>query len=105
VLAPGGGRPFWNTVSKGIINPMELSLAFRPTRICTSTADDEGLLVLANDALAGVLVRLSPTIHEEGLAGRWFLEVSFGRCPDDAPLFDTLESADRWFRVHLAPCA
>jgi hypothetical protein len=76
----------------------EPTLAFHPIRVETGSTDEEGMLVLTNGGLAGVLVRLSSAIHEGDVAGRWFLEAAFGRHDPRAPAFDTLESADRWFR-------
>jgi hypothetical protein len=75
---------------------------FQPVRILTCSEDKEGVLVFANDALVGVLVRLSPALHEGSAAGRWFLEAAFPPRAANAPTFDTLESADRWFCHRLS---
>jgi len=81
---------------------MEPRVTFCPIKILTGNADEQGVLVLANDDLAAVLVRLSPAVHEEDVAGRWFLETAFGRCVPNKRIFDDLESANRWFRKRLS---
>ena len=57
---------------------------FHPVRVLTSSEDQDGVIVFVNDGLVGVLVRLSPPRAA------------------NAPTFDTLESADRWFRERLS---
>jgi hypothetical protein len=74
---------------------MMLKVFFCPIRVLTDSEDRDGCLVLVNEDLAGVLVRLSAD-HGPDLAGQWFLEAGFGRCGENGRIFDTLDSARRW---------
>jgi hypothetical protein len=74
---------------------MMLKVFFCPIRVLTDSEDRDGCLVLVNEHLAGVLIRLSAA-HGIDLAGQWFLEVGFGRFGDNACVFDTLDSARLW---------
>jgi hypothetical protein len=64
--------------------------------------DEEGLLVFDMDQrLVAVLVRLSEQ-HEEQ-AGRWFLEVGFGRLDGpNHPVFTDLDEAQDWIEQRRA---
>ena len=53
-----------------------MSISLQPVRIGTGY-DEDGLLVLADDYLVAVLVRLTDRHGEE--AGKWFLETGYGR--------------------------
>ena len=73
-----------------------MPLRFQPTRVATGSMDEEGLLVLADERLVAVLVRLSGEEHGE-LIGAWFLEAGFGQCASiQPPTFTTLEEAETW---------
>jgi hypothetical protein len=76
-------------------------LAFRGIRVDTSSSDQEGRLVLADDHLVAVLVRLDGAEHGSD-CGRWLLEAGFGRCADPPvrPFLD-LKAAARWIRRRL----
>lgn len=57
--------------------------------------DGDGMLLLVDDQLVGVLVRLSS--QHGSMAGRWFLEASFGRGLEVTQLaFENLEAAKVW---------
>ena len=70
-------------------------IGFQPISIATTTADNEGRLVLVNGALAAVLIRLADEIHAPELRGSWFVEVAFGHLSDLSgnATFATLEEA------------
>lgn len=74
---------------------MMLKVTFCPIGVLTGSADRDGCLVLVNDDLAGVLVRLSEA-HGIDLADRWFLEAGFGRLADNPLVFETIDSARGW---------
>jgi hypothetical protein len=80
---------------------MMLKILFRPISVLTGSDDRDGCLAVVNEALAGVLVRLSAAHGAD--AGRWFLEVGFGRFGDDPRVFDTLDSAGLWL-LEKASC-
>lgn len=73
-----------------------------PITIRTGCRDTQGRLVLIDDELVAVLVRLDDEVHGEA-RGRWFLEAGFGpvgraASPD---LFDTLDAADAWMQQRI----
>ncbi len=76
-------------------------LVCRPILVDTASPDEKGCLVLANDRLVLVLVRVACTGAEqdkEGLCG-WQMEAGFGRCAVAVlPLFDSLGDALNWVR-------
>jgi hypothetical protein len=76
-----------------------MTLTLQPVRVANSH-DEEGLLVLAEDRLVAVLVRLS---EEHGdLSGDWFLEAGFGRLDGPHhPTFRDLDEAQDWIARHL----
>jgi hypothetical protein len=71
--------------------------------MCVSAGpDQEGCLVLHDDCLVAVLVRLS-VWHGEA-AGGWFYEAGFGLLDGpDHPTFSDLEEAKDYIRGRLAP--
>ncbi len=79
-----------------------MNLAVEPVRVAAE--EGEGLLVFADGRLAAVLVRLS-AIHA-GLAGRWFLEATFG-LPDsrNPPVFEDLDEARHWIAHQIEQSA
>jgi hypothetical protein len=74
-----------------------LKVFFCPIRVLTDSEDRDGCLVLVDEDLAGVLVRLSAD-HGPDCEGQWFLEAGFGRFGDNGRVFDTLDSARLWVR-------
>ncbi|WP_245238977.1 hypothetical protein [Methylobacterium platani] len=79
---------------------VETLVVLQPIGVDTDSDDRQGLLVMANGLLVGVLVRLDTPGHEQ-LRG-WFLEAGFGRLAGlRAPTFDTPEAAARWLRQRL----
>lgn len=78
-------------------------IEFRPILVASSPRDTDGRLVLVNDYLASIIVRL--TSEEYGLlTGAWSVEAIFA---SDAPMpgriFPTLEDVSAWVREHLIP--
>ena len=64
-------------------------------RVAADGNDTEALLVFHEGRLAAVLVHLSHD-HEE-VAGKWFLEVGFGRLTTvNPPVFADLDEAQDW---------
>ncbi|SEP30747.1 hypothetical protein SAMN04487843_110197 [Methylobacterium sp. ap11] len=79
---------------------VETLVVLQPIGVDTGSDDREGLLVMANGLLVGVLVRLDTPGHEQ-IHG-WFLEAGFGRLAGlRAPTFHTPEAATRWLRQRL----
>jgi hypothetical protein len=59
--------------------------------------DTDGNLVLADNQLAAVFVRLGRTHHDPAHRGWWHLEAGFGKCNiQNAPLFTAPEEAGAW---------
>ncbi len=76
---------------------MPLNISFQPMRVLIDGHDTDGKLVLADNQLAAVFVRLDGTHHDPELKGWWHLEAGFGKCNiRDAPLFKTPEEAGAW---------
>jgi len=73
-----------------------------PMRVLIDGHDSEGYLVLADNQLAGVFVRLDGQSHDPEHKGLWHLEAGFGKCNiRDAPLFKTPEEAGTWVEQTL----
>jgi hypothetical protein len=78
-----------------------LSLTEQPVQVAVGGDDEEGCLIFADERLVAVLVRL----HER-LAGRWYLEVGFGRLEGPSkPTFRDLGTAKKWITQHLTGTA
>lgn len=76
---------------------MPLDISFQPIRVLIDGHDSEGNLVLADNQLTAVFVRLDGTHHDPEHKGWWYLEAGFGKCGiRDAPLFKTPEEAGAW---------
>ncbi|HEY8383835.1 MAG TPA: hypothetical protein VIL09_16980 [Microvirga sp.] len=76
---------------------MTLHISFMCMRVLIDGHDSEGRLVLADEQLAAVFVRLDGTHHDSQHKGWWHLEAGFGKCSvRDAPLFKTVEEAGMW---------
>jgi hypothetical protein len=72
---------------------MSRDISFQFLRVLIDGHDSEGSLVLADNQLAAVIVRLDNPEH----TGLWHLEAGFGKCNvRDAPLFTTPEEAGGW---------
>ena len=71
-------------------------------RVLIDGHDTDGNLVLADNQLAAVFVRLDGTHHDPEYKGRWHLEAGFGkRSALHAPLFKTPEEAGAWVEQTL----
>ena len=78
---------------------MTFHISFQPMRVLIDGHDGEGRLVLADDQLAAVIVRLDGEAHDLAQKGLWHLEAGFGKCTppmDGAPLWKTPEQAGIW---------
>jgi hypothetical protein len=72
-------------------------ISFMPMRVLIDGHDSEGRLILTDNQLAAVFVRLDGTHHDPEHKGWWHLEAGFGKCNTrDAPLFKTPEEAGAW---------
>jgi hypothetical protein len=70
-------------------------LSFQAVTLDSSSPDQEGTLVFRNGRLLAVVTCLSD-IHPE-LAGRWFVEATFGSVPIvHPPAFETLDQFEDW---------
>ena len=78
-----------------------MNLRLQPVKVGTGSADQEGQLVFQGEFLVAVVVKLSD--NHENSAGKWFLEVGFGKAQDQTgPLFDELDAAQSWISRRLA---
>jgi hypothetical protein len=75
-----------------------VTLAIQQVRL-GNVDDTDGALVYREDVLAAVLSRLSVEHGER--AGRWFIEIGFGACPDSGIDFETFEAACAWIESRL----
>jgi hypothetical protein len=76
---------------------MTLDISLMPMRVLIDGHDSEGYLVLADNQLAAVIVRLDGEHHDPEHKGWWCLEAGFGKCNTrDAPLFKTPDEAGAW---------
>ena len=83
---------------------MTFHISFQPMRVLIDGHDSEGRLVLADDQLAAVIVRLDGEAHDLAQKGLWHLEAGFGKCaapPYDMPLWATPEEAGLWVEEKL----
>ena len=78
-----------------------LSPLFLPVQLATLRGSEEGHLVLVNEAVAAVLVRILPEPDDRPEEG-WFLQVGFGPCNREGLIFPTLEAAAVWTRAQFA---
>jgi hypothetical protein len=77
-----------------------MTLSLQPMRVATGF-DEEGMLVLDEERLVAVLVRLSD--ENEVAPGQWYLEAGFGRLDSGShPLFSNLDVAKDWIAQRLA---
>ena len=77
---------------------MPLDISFFPMRVLIDGHDTDGKLVLADNQLAAVFVRLDGTYHDPEHKGWWHLEAGFGKCAANTTsrLFKTPEEAGAW---------
>jgi hypothetical protein len=74
---------------------------FKPIKVATGSADDEGRLVMHEGKLIAVLVRLDDPGHGPAI-GQWSLEAGFnGVDSAKPPLFANLQAAERWIGLQL----
>jgi hypothetical protein len=80
-----------------------MTLTFQP--VCVSTArGQDSFLVLDDDCLVAVLVRLSAEYGDD--AGHWFYEAGFGSLDGpDHPIFPDLKAAEDYVGGRLAQAA
>jgi hypothetical protein len=73
----------------------------QPIRVLTENTDNEGRLVMADEHLAAVLVRLDGEEHGDQ-HGRWFLEAGFGKCSSASPpIFAEPDEGAAWVARRL----
>ncbi|MDG2520375.1 hypothetical protein P7B02_02385 [Caulobacter segnis] len=78
-----------------------MRIDFTPVTVATDSADREGFLMLADDQLVGVIVRLAGSEHGQ-LQGAFYLEAGFGRCAvTPSATFESLDVAGAWARARL----
>ncbi|WP_414474379.1 hypothetical protein [Microvirga sp. M2] len=76
-----------------------MSFTFQPIRVATGF-DEEGMLVLDEERLVAVLVRLSD--NNEVSPGQWYLEAGFGQIDGiNHPTFSNLDMAKGWIAQRL----
>ncbi|MGF9761892.1 hypothetical protein AAII07_42600 [Microvirga sp. 0TCS3.31] len=81
---------------------MPLDISFMPMRVLIDGHDGEGNLVLADNQLAAVIVRLDGEHHDPEHKGLWHLEAGFGKCGHrDTLLFTTPKEAGAWVQQTL----
>ena len=77
-----------------------MTLTLQPMRVATGF-DEEGMMVLNEQRLVAVLVRLSD--ENEVAPGQWYLEAGFGRLDGGShPTFSNLDMAQDWISQRLA---
>ena len=81
---------------------MAQKLTLQPVLVDTASRDIEGRLVLADQKLVAVLVRLDGEEHGS-LRGSWLLEAAFGPCtaPGLPSTFTSLDEAERFIGKQL----
>ena len=82
---------------------MTLDISLMPMRVLIDGHDTDGRLVLADDHLSAVFVRLDRTHHDPEHQGLWHLEAGFGKCDVRvAPqTFMTPGEAGAWVKQRL----
>ena len=78
-------------------------LRLQPTKVATTSTDEDGLLIYAGEHLVAVIVRLEARVHCDRYAGKWNLEATFGALPfPPDEVFDDLDHAQEWVSARLA---
>ena len=82
---------------------MTLDISFQPMRVLIDGHDSEGDLVLADNQLAAVIVRLDGKHHDPEHQGLWHLEAGFGKRDVRVapPTFTTPGEAGAWVKRRL----
>jgi hypothetical protein len=76
---------------------LTLDISFQPMRVLIDGHDTDGRLVLADNQLAAVFVRLDGQSHDPEHKGLWYLAAGLGKCNTrDASLFKTPDGAGAW---------
>ena len=85
---------------------MRRNVSFQPLRVLIDGHDSKGRLILPDNQLAAVIVRLDGEHHDPDHTGRWHLEAGFGKCNlRYARLFKTPEEAGAWVDQTLTKVA
>ena len=78
-------------------------ITFQRIEVDTESEDRDGRLVLADNALIGVIVRLAgPSSPNTAALSIWFLEAGFGPCATSGLMFSSLEAVREWALKELA---
>jgi hypothetical protein len=82
---------------------MTLDISFLPMRVLIDGDDSQGNLILADNQLAAVIVRLDGEYHDPEHKGLWHLEAGFGKCSVlvAPPAFTTPKEAGAWVEQTL----
>jgi len=77
-------------------------IEFKPVKVETGSADEDGRLVLHDGRLIAVLVMLEDPDHGPAV-GQWSLEAGFnGIDSPKPPLFANLAAAERWLGLQIS---
>ena len=77
-------------------------LRLQPTKVATTSNDEDGVLIYQGEHLVAVIVRLESGVHGEHYAGKWNLEATFGHLPfPPDQVFDNLDEAQDWLQQRL----
>ena len=77
-------------------------LRLQPTKVATTSTDEDGILIYAGEHLVAVIVRLEERVHGDRYAGKWNLEATFGTLPfPPDQVFDDIDHAQEWIRTRL----
>lgn len=79
-------------------------VTFQPIGVLINGHDSDGRLILADDQLAAVVVRLDVEMHSAADRGPWYLEAGFGKCAASSSglLWATPEAVGQWVVDRLA---
>ncbi len=81
---------------------MSLNISSQSIGVLIDNQDSQGSLILADNQLVAVLVRLDSENHPAEIRGRWRLVVGFGKCNVlGPPVFKTPEEAAAWVEQRL----
>jgi hypothetical protein len=81
-----------------------MSNTFQPIAVETDSHDRDGLLMLADGRVVGLLVRLTGEAHDPATHGAWYLEAAFGRMERyRGALFASLDEAESAIADWLNP--
>jgi hypothetical protein len=76
-----------------------MNVTLQPVQVATG-AEEEGMLLFADERLVAVLVHLSE--ENEIAPGDWYLEAGFGPLGGHQPTFPDLDAAQDWIERRLA---